>query len=96
MAKLMKWRKTMYMVLALGVVELAVYGVLHTVTAFKGISQAQAAAYTSNTDDAGTGLTPGGTLCSYYGCAGCSGCAYRQYQQTIETAPGSTVSTDEF
>ena len=94
MATLMKWRKTMYTVLALGVAGLAVYGVLHTIRAYKDISQTQTAAYTTSADDATNVLTPGGTLCTYYGCAGCSGCVYKQYQQIIETVPGPIVSTE--
>jgi hypothetical protein len=90
----MKWRKVMYVVFALGAAGLSIYGVLHTVMAFKDISQAQAVAYAASPDDSGTSQTPGGTLCSYYGCAGCSGCAYKQYQQSIEAVPGSFMATE--
>jgi hypothetical protein len=96
MAKLMKWKNSIFLCVTIWILGLAFYGVYHSITKYNELKQIQSglnsvreASETSNE------LLPGGTLCSYYGCSGCGGCVFSQYQVT-ETAAANTVSIEAF
>jgi hypothetical protein len=84
MKKPAKWKNTLYLASAVGIIGLAAYGIYNTVDASNALAADNA--IIADADSNQNSLTPGST-CSPYGCAGCTGCSLLQYQQ-------NPVSTD--
>jgi len=93
MIKMLKWKKTLPLAVAAGVMCLSAYGIYHTADAY---SDLQAPGDTLITEaSSGDGLTPGGTVCNPLGCAACAGCTDLLYQETIEAQPDSGVQLEQ-
>ncbi|MDD5039199.1 MAG: hypothetical protein PHN78_07810 [Dehalococcoidales bacterium] len=97
MNMLTKWKKAVYLASTVGIISLATYGIYHTADAYNDFTQSQTAdcTLTSGSSSDKSGLVPGGTLCSPFGCAGCPGCVSLQYQQNIDALPSTTTQVEQ-
>ena len=93
MAKLMKWKNSIFLCVTIGILGLAFYGIYHSITKYNELKQIQSAlSSVSEAPETSEELFPGSILCSYYGCSGCGGCVFSQYQVT-DTPASDMVNT---
>jgi hypothetical protein len=98
MSTLMKWKKAIYVVFAVGIFGFATYGICHMAYALNDLRQSQntgGEVAISCTSSEECTPTPGGTLCNPAGCAGCSGCVNTLYRENIASLPFAAITVEQ-
>lgn len=89
MSAILRWKKTLPLALAAGIICLSAYGIYNTVYAFTGAGQSaspgNAASLSSSAPQ--DSLVPGGTVCHPRGCAACGGYTALLFRENVGSSP---------